>query len=384
MELQVYDIPLDLQGIIDKITAFIWTRRYWECGEFRLLVPYTPQHINLLKIGRLITMREKDQNGHYLPVSDSKEMGQIRHIYIRENSQGLEEIEVLGKFITGWIGKRVVLHKIAATSTIPAIMRRIVQESVTAASNTGRRIPNITLAPLTGITRPTVEYAVEEDDNALNALEAAAKATFLGFGIYADVRAKTYTFRIYDGKNHTADQTANPPCIFSKEFDNIYEHEYVNSVEYLRTTAYVTSDGEKDEPRFVVEVNPQPTGHARSEVFVSANDIKQKYRDDNNNDITIPLPQYLEMLRQRGLAELENHVETLAFTSKVNTHSNLVYKEDYDLGDRVTCVNKKWNVRVNVRITEVQEVYESGNQEIFVTFGENLPTLADAMKQLVR
>jgi len=372
MILNVYDALFEQYGIIEEIDSYILIRRFWECGEFRLLVPYSERHIKLLKMRRLL----------WKP--GDTEMGEIRYIYIREDSQGREMIEVHGRLITCWLGKRIVRNMIETTATIPAIMRRIVQENVTNATNTARRIQNITLAPITDISRPSIEYAVEEYQNALIAIEAAAKATFLGFGIFADVRAKTYTFRIYEGRDLTANQTVNPPCIFSKEFDNINEQDFINGIENFRTTAYVGGEEIKDTPRQILEVSPQFTGLARDEIFVSAGDLKQTYKDENNQEITISNTRYTEMLRQRGLSELEHHTESLAFTSKVKTHSNLIYKEDYDLGDRVTCVNKRWDVRINVRITEVQEVYQRGIEEIHITFGENIPALGSVIQQLIK
>ena len=41
MELYVYSSDMELQGIVEKIASLIWTRRYWSCGEFKLLVPFT-------------------------------------------------------------------------------------------------------------------------------------------------------------------------------------------------------------------------------------------------------------------------------------------------------------------------------------------------------
>ncbi|MFQ9555827.1 MAG: Gp37-like protein [Oscillospiraceae bacterium] len=40
------------------------------------------------------------------------------------------------------------------------------------------------------------------------------------------------------------------------------------------------------------------------------------------------------------------------------------------MGDRVTCINKRWNVRIDVRITEIAETYETSGEEIDITFGE--------------
>jgi hypothetical protein len=371
MELRIYDTSLTLLGIIEKITSFIWTRRYWACGEFKLLVPYTERHIELLKMYRIIMKR------------GDNEAAQIKYIHIRRNTQGFEEIEVTGRFLTGWIGKRIVRNQIIALSPMPQIIQRIVRENVTHPTNVNRRINNIALEPTTGVTRPTINYATEEYSNALLACEAAAKASFLGFGIFTDARAKTHHFRIYDGLNLTADQQENPPCVFSQEFDNVLEQEYTNSVENLRTTAYVGGEDKEGVTRQIVEVNPQPSGLERDEMFVNATDITQSVRDESGNETLIPLSQYIELLRQRGVTELEYHAETLSFSSKVNTHSNLKYKIDYNLGDRVTCVNRKWGVRINVRITEISEIYQRDTNEINITFGESIPALMDAVRHMI-
>lgn len=48
MELYVYSSDMVLQGIVEKIASLIWTRRYWTCGEFKLLVPFTEEHSRML------------------------------------------------------------------------------------------------------------------------------------------------------------------------------------------------------------------------------------------------------------------------------------------------------------------------------------------------
>jgi len=54
------------------------------------------------------------------------------------------------------------------------------------------------------------------------------------------------------------------------------------------------------------------------------------------------------------------------------------------LGDIVTIQDKKWGLRVDTRITEIQEVYEGGKVEINPTFGSNIPTITDKIKRMVR
>lgn len=372
MELYLYGADMTLYGVIDEITSLIWTRRYWSCGEFKLLVPFTQTHAALLKKKRLVMKR------------GDTEAGEIRFVDIRKNEQGLEEIEVQGRFLTGWIGKRIVLNQIVMTDNAQNILRRIVSENVTSPSASARRIPNVYLSDAAGIKRDNIEFASEYMVNALLACETAAKASKLGFQIYTDVKAKQHFFRVYDGLDLTADQTENPPCIFSQEFDNILEQQYTNSIENYRSTAYVGGEETQEKPRRVVEAGGGAAGLERDEVFINATDITQTYKNAAGQDVTMSNAQYGQMLLQRGTAELERLAETLAFSSKVNTHSNLKYKVDYNLGDRVTCVNKRWGIKINVRITEIAEVYQQNMEEINITFGESLPVLLDTLRQILK
>jgi hypothetical protein len=366
----IFDRALTLLGVIDKITSLIWTRRYWACGEFKLLVPFTARHVELLQKYRLIMIRGDD------------EAGEIQYLNIKKNSQGLEEIEVQGRFITCWIGKRIVLNQIVMTGKTQDILNRIVYENIVNPDIPGRRIPNITIPGVTGITREDIDYASGMYANALLVCETAAKASKLGFGIFTDIKKRQHIFRVYDGLNLTAEQTENPPCIFSQEFDNIIEQEYTNSIENLRSTVYVGGEESPDAPRHIVEVGDTAAGLDRDEAFINATDITQTYKDSAGNDVTMSDTQYRYMLMQRGSSELEQLAETLSFASKVNTHSNLKYRDDYNLGDRVTCINKQWGIRINVRITEITEIYQSGSGEINITFGESLPSLFDALRQI--
>ena len=373
MELYIYDRDLELRGVFEKITSFIWIRRYNSVGEFKLLVPFTPEYNDRLQMYRLIVKWDGDD-----------EAGEIRYIEIRKNSQGKEEIEVQGRFVTNWLGKRIVLAPIIATAPTQNIMTRIVTENITNPTNPRRRLHNITHTGISGISRDNIDYKSELFINAGLALERAAKASRLGYNITADIRQRRYFFNIYDGMDLTSGNTAgNPPAVFSVEFDNILEQTFTNSTERLRSTAYVGGEDPHDRPRRVVEVGAAAAGHNRAEVFINATDIVQFWRDENGVEQSLTNQQYDALLFQRGAQQLEYFAETLAFTSKVNTRANLRYRIDYDLGDRVTCINRRWGVRINVRITEIMEVYQDHPEpEIEITFGESLPALIEQIRAL--
>ena len=372
MELYVYDTDMTLKGVIDMITSLIWTRRYWTCGEFKLLVPFTAAHVRLLQKHSIIMKRGDD------------EAAEIRYVNIKKNADGLEEIEVQGKFLLWWIGKRIVRKQIVTKAGTQAILYRAVQENAVSPTEAARRIPNLFISSSDADTGSgVINYTSEAYINAQLAIEDAAKAAKLGIKIRTDVKQKKHFFSVYAGRNLTADQAENPPCVFSQEYDNITEQEYTNSVENLRTTAYVGGEETPETVRKVVEVGGNVYGLDREEIFINATDIMQTYTD-GDTEITLTDAQYLAALFSRGETELEQYAETLGFSSKINTHGNLAYKDDYELGDRVTCINKRWGIKINVRITEVIETYQAGQEDIDVTFGESLPALIDKIRQAVK
>lgn len=374
MELYVYSSEMELQGIVEKIASLIWTRRYWSCGEFKLLVPFTEEHSRMLVKNNIIMKRGDD------------EAAQIRYVHITKNSQGLEEIEVQGKFLIAWIGKRIIKKQIITKDTTQNILYRIVRENVTNPADTARKIPDVSIATDDEDTESgVIDYTSEQYTNAQLAAETAAKAEKLGIRMRTDARTGAHVFSVYEGRDLTAGNTAgNAPCIFSQEFDNIVEQEYTNSVENLKTTAFVGGEEKEGVARKVAEVGGSAAGLAREEVFINATDIVQEYEDDDGEQVTLTDAEYLALLSARGAEELEQYAETLSFGSKINTFANLIYRTDYDLGDRVTCVNKRWGIRIDVRITEIAETYQNNVEEIDITFGESLPALLTQIRQITK
>lgn len=374
MELYVYSSEMELQGIVEKIASLIWTRRYWSCGEFKLLVPFTEEHSRMLVKNNIIMKR------------GDGEAAQIRYVSITKNSQGLEEIEVQGKFLIAWIGKRIIKKQIITNDTTQNILYRIVRENVTNPADTARKIPDVSIATDDEDTESgVIDYTSEQYTNAQLAAETAAKAAKLGIRMRTDARTGAHVFSVYEGRDLTAGNTeGNAPCIFSQEFDNIVEQEYTNSVENLKTTAFVGGEEKEGVARKVAEVGGSAAGLAREEVFINATDIVQEYEDDDGTQVSLTDAEYLALLSARGAEELEQYAETLSFGSKINTFANLIYRTDYDLGDRVTCVNKRWGIRIDVRITEIAETYQNNVEEIDITFGESLPALLTQIRQITK
>lgn len=376
MVLYVYNSQMVLQGIIEQFTSLVWTRKYWDCGEFKLLVPFTQDHNRLIQTGNII-MKHGDN-----------EAAEIQYISISKNLEGYEVIEVQGKFLTHWMSKRLVLNPLVnVNARTQELIRRMVNENCIATDDE-RVIPHLSMGNDTIIDTEPIEYNSEEYDNLLDAVVDLAQHAKMGFKITTDRATGEHTFSTYKGVDYTDDNTSgNPPCIFSQEYDNVLEQEYTKSIEKHKNTAYVTGEEPKEdsgEERKVIVLNPSNTGLDRCEVMISGSDIKKEYKDDNDVDVVLTDDEYVAALTDRGKEKIAQYEISQAFSSEINTRANLRYREDFDVGDKVTCINRTWNIKINARITEISETYEVGNDGLELTFGESIPSIYKQIKSMAK
>lgn len=371
MQLYVYSPQMEMLGVIEEITSLLWTRKHWEPGEFKLLVPFNDTHNQLLKEDNLIIKH------------GDTEAAEIKFVDISKNLEGFEVIEVQGKFITQWISKRLIVKQLVnVLATAQNHIRRIVDENCITTS-AKRQLPNLSLADDMTIEGEEILYTSEILDNALDAITDLAQGSKIGYRVNTDRSTGLHTFSTYKGVDCTENNSAgNPPCIFSQEYDNVLGQEYTKSTEKYRNTAYVTGETREDESFETVIVNDENAGLNRNELYVSGGDIKQTYTDENDKEVTMSFDEYCRALRDRGAEKLKQYPISQSFSSRINVGANLVYRKDFDLGDRVTCFNKKWNVRIDARITEVTEGYEVKGESLEIVFGEAIPSLYKQIKTM--
>ncbi len=364
MELYVFDRDLNFQGILENYFSFRWLRKYSKCGEFELHCGLSAETINLLRKGNVIWKK------------DDLEGACIEHRNLKQDVEGRETLVVQGKFLTGYLGRRIIWGIENLNTTSENAIRGLINKNAITPSNTDRKIDLMVLGGTKGYTGnidKQVSYA-----NLLETVEEIALTNELGIRTLLDMENKQMLFDIYKGVDRTASNGINPPAIFSQEFENILEQEYTDSLNNYRNTVLVAGEGEGSDREFIALENGQ--GLDRYEMFVDARDLQSK--DENDN--VIPISEYRKLLEDRGRSKLSEHKEIETFDSKVNLNSNLVYKEDFDLGDIVTCISKQWGITIDTRITEIEEVYEESGKQINVVFGNNMPTLIDVMKREVR
>lgn len=368
MEIYVYDQNMTPLGVIETYSSLQWTRRYYKSGDFELQCPVTSETIALLTRKNIIW-----------PQGDP-EAGFIKYRDLKLDDEGKEIIIVKGNFLTRYLDRRILWGTEYLTGSAEAAMQTLVTRHAISPANSIRKIPLLILSASKDLT-PTVNYQTSYAQLS-DELENLSSLSGLGHRILFDPENIRLLFDVYAGLDRSAGQTTNSPAIFAQEFDNILEQELTDSDDNYRSVALVGGQGDGSARKLVTTGGG--SGLDRYEIFVDAKNVSNQVSDGSGGTITLTDAQYTALLTDKGNTELAKHPIVTTFDNKVNLHSNLIYKTDYNLGDIVTCLSKKWGVTLDTRITEIQEIYEESGMSVNITFGNNVPTLIDKIKQRMR
>ena len=359
MDISVFDENLNYIDEIDKFTSLQWVRKYHECGTFELHCPVTEHNIKTLVRGNLIWFK------------GNNEVGIIEYRNLTVNQTGEEELKLVGRFYTSILARRIIrTTENHQNKLVEVIMRGTVDKNCITTIDS-RKLP-ISLGELNNFTEK-LDYQNTYGD-LLEELTKLSITSNVGFYVRTDLNAQKHYFETIKGIDRSINQSVNSPVVFSRDYDNLYEQEYTDSDNDLKTTAIVAGEGEGSE-RTVIEVLDNYTGLNRRELFVDARDLQKEV-----DNVVMTDAEYRNLLNQRGNEKLSEYKELQTFEGKIITN-NYEYKKDYDIGDIVTVLDKNWNVAANTRITEITEIYENGKTEIVPTLGNKIPTVLDKLKR---
>lgn len=386
MELKVFTQQLEPLGIVDEAISVIWQPSYWNMGSYddvKLLAPVTANNNELLVKGNIVVL-------HGEPAEYSDEQGewrramQITYRYITKDENGTEQIEIQGCFLKKWLSKRVLTTALILTGTNQNIINYLVSISCGENAAAARRFENFKTIEQENLGGSSVEYTTVYGTDLGEAVYDRALSGKLGYDILVNERNKLYGFWLYKGKDMSTGNTqGNTPCIFSRDFDNVTEQDYTESIENVKNVCYCTSAADENDRVYALEVdNEGQTGIDRAEFYVDMASISWTTKDDSGQDVPISYTQYMELMRTDANDQLEDYGETINFESTINTSKNLQYKQDFNVGDIVTTIEKNWGIRIDARITQISETWQDGKHTLEVTFGDSLPTLLDKIKKV--
>ncbi|WP_298535800.1 siphovirus ReqiPepy6 Gp37-like family protein [uncultured Methanobrevibacter sp.] len=328
---------------IDEYISFIWTSRYYNTGDFELVIPVNAKNINLIK---------KD---FYIIRDDDENVGIIEDIIINRNEDLEETMTVTGRFLQSILGRRIIAPQTNCSGRLSNCIEALVNSCLVNPVISARKINNFIIDSSSFTDKIDTQFT---GDNLLETVSEICMVYGVGFKVTMN-SSNQFVFKLYKGEDRTYDQDENPWVIFSDQYDNLLSSQYEECYKDISTAVWVAGEGDGLD-RKALWVSSGETGLGRYEVYKDERQIQ-------SNGGEIPLSDYNKLLEASGKDSLTKY--TTAFTGSVY-FDNVKYREDVFLGDLCVIENQRWGIVVNSRLVEVIEsVDETGEYSILPTFG---------------
>lgn len=334
--LYVFDKNLELKGVIDSFISLRWRRKYYEAGEFELVVAPYENNINLLKKDNIIIR------------SDYTEAGIIDTISFNDDGKNVE-INCSGAFLLYLTKRRIIKKMINYNGNILDGEKTLLNKMTPLAEN-------FEIEPTTMLS-DTIQFQCTYK-NVYDFICNLSKFSNIGARIVPNIENKVYRFENYKGIDRTHNQKLNERYAFSTTQKNVEKLNLTDTSIGNCNYCLVGGVGEGNE-RVLVEIQEgNSTGFDLFEIFL---DAKSESKDNLTEE------EYKENLKSLGLAKLLTEQRSIEVTAYATD-----YRNKWDLGDIVDIQDDNWNILESVRITEVEEIIEQGKREIKPTFGTPL------------
>ena len=336
-----FDKDLNMLGIVDYFISLRWRRKYFEAGEFEIVLPVNDYMMQFISTD-VIVMR-----------NNYTEAGIIETIEFSDNGTN-EEVTISGRFLSALLSRRIVKSKINFSGNTIEGMNTIVNAMTPL--TTQWETETVTMSS------PHIDFQVTYK-NVYEYLCKLAEYSNIGIRVVPNVDSKVYMFEVWKGLDRTSEQSENEEYSFSDDNYNIEQGKLIMSEKTKANYVLVGGTGE-DSSRVLVTVDDGATGFDRYEIFSDQKSLSNKDLSDSA---------YREKLKSVGEGKLSDGTFQLEVTALVQQD----YKTKWNLGDIVNIKKEKWGVYTTYRIIEVEETIEDGKKTIYPTFGSPLSSAWD-------
>lgn len=347
MDLYILDKNLDIVDLIDEYKSCLWCSRYYEAGEFELVV--LPKKMQYLQIGNYIARRDDDT------------------VMVIEKRQITADIDngnlltVAGRSVESILSRRIVWEQTTYNGKLSGFFEKILKQNITETTNEKRKIANFTIGNLIAGDSFTIQKQTSYD-NIYDLFSEVCKNYGLGFNIR--LNDSNFVFNLYSGTDRSYSQDVNPYMVFSNNFDNLGTSTFSENNENYYNTALVGGEGEgKDRTKVSTFAgSSEPAGIDRFEVFVDAKSLS------TNSDEEISEKEYNEQLKQAGNETLAENTTVKDFDAEIITNiKNYEYGKDFFLGDIVQIISE-YGQSYSARITEMDYNEDASGYSLAPTF----------------
>ena len=323
MECNIYDSTLTKIGIISSFVSMTWEEQYSDAGSFQLVVNKEDYVLELLKIGNFVAVRPFDT---------------LMFIYSIED----KESQI---WAHGAEAKQLLKTRIYDGTLIC----KNVEETLKMAVMEKRPLPIFSVTESRGLDE-TIN-SQRSYKSLFDMSKAWCDMAGYGFRLIHDRQNKKLLYDVYSGEEQQN-------TVFAEKYRNMYNLERTQSKKQMANVAYVAGEGEGEDRVRTVVGDLESEGWARGEIFVDAKDIMREEKQT--------LEDYIELLKARGLEELQNYQLIDEIDFEVDATG---FGEEYSLGDIVTCLLPEYGLKKQVRITGFRKIYEGNVEKTELTLG---------------
>lgn len=374
MQIRVYDKNLKLVGELDEFRSVIWRMSYSTeaaAGDVKILADVTENNKKLLKQGHILVKRKadpdlEDETGRWFRAA------QIRYVHKETAIDGSELMEAQAMGLKSMLGRRIIREKIEATATEIEIINRIFDENIGLGAEEKRRMPIKKLVQPEDNGEPQ-EYANDDYAGVEKEIAALCASAGIGYDVLVEERKRQYGFWLYRGTDRTkGNKEGNRQVIISRDYDNVTDLEYTQTDEKAKNVIYLTGAKDENDRIPIVELG-DAEGMERIETYKNGSSNSRKFEDKNGEQVEFTEKQYREILEKAAREELEELKEKTELKNELNPEGRYQFERDFSLGDKVTCLDKKWGIHEDASVTEAKISMEDGIIETSITLGDTIP-----------
>lgn len=350
MEAWVLNKKYEKIGICDVFQSFIWTERYNQTGDFELYLPATDANISLFLLG------------DYVSIRNSKVYMIIETIELTSDAENGNFLTISGRSLESILDRRIIWNQTIFDGNFQDFVLRILNENIITPSDKARIIPDFIFQKSNDpLVTKAVIAAQYRGETVYDVIQIACEERQLGMRILP-YKEGGFLFELYVGVDYSYAQSERPWIVFSPNFDNLLESNFLESTKVYKNVTLCAGEGEGSD-RKVVEVKlDESSGLDRKETFTEANGIS------TNVDGTEVSPEsYLAQLHEKGKEALLEFPMIKSFDGVIDSTQQFVYGTDFSIGDIVQIRNEYGKEAVS-RITELVRSHNVEGESAIPTF----------------
>ncbi len=327
MNYLIYDQKGKKQALLQNVTSIQWKPRYWESGSAEIHARPTDENIKYLVEHNRIVCQER---------------GEILFIdYVQRTDQNSDGADMVIHGSLDNLGDRINTSTLSITNVEEGLRKLVTQN---------QRGLDITLAPAKGLTAKVARTKTTWQTLRSTFADLCQES---GLGWRLIVKdGQLNVLEIYQGK-----EAKN--ARFSDDLGNITSQEYIKDLSDYFNYIYVLGE-ENGGTRTQLVIDARAEGEAIIEKYVDARDLQSTYTGDDGNEHTYSTEEYMALLNARGQQKrAEMLSQAYSFEFELNEQNRIaVLGRDYDLGDIVPVISKRFGVANLARITGLNIVEE--------------------------